>query len=53
MYLEILLFLLLLFIIKNWNVKCGKEGMCNMEYQVCDYNCQKAKYEVCLVKGSC
>ena len=53
MYLEIVLFLLLIFIIKNWNMKCKNEGMCNMENPVCDNNCRKAKYEVCLVKGSC
>jgi len=29
-----------------------KEHMCNIERPVCDYYCQRAKYEVCLVKGN-
>lgn len=51
MYLEIFLLILLVIIVRYWNINNAKEGMCNMQYPVCDYACRQAKYEVCLVKG--
>lgn len=43
----IIIVLIILWVI----IKNNKETMCNIERPVCDYYCQRAKYEVCLVKG--
>lgn len=46
-YLSVILTLIIL--IYNYKIK---ENMCNIERPTCDYYCQRAKYELCLVKGN-
>ena len=42
---------ILIVLLVLWNLFGNKETMCNIERPICDHACQKAKYEVCLVKG--
>lgn len=66
MYLELLLFFLFLLLIKNYikYKKSNEREIYNTQhfephnpreigYPTCDYNCQKSKYEYCLVDGDC
>lgn len=46
-----LIIIIVVVIILWWLMNKTKETMCNIEQPVCDYYCQRAKYEVCLVKG--
>ena len=44
--------LIIVMVLILWRfMKYTKETMCNIERPVCDYYCQRAKYEVCLMKG--
>ncbi len=42
--------------VETYNSVCANNPTCNCynhDLYPCDYNCQKAKYEVCLIGGRC